>query len=75
MAEVEPASVIWQVAADGQDNLFASADDALPPPVSPPFTVARAFVERAEAVICHSDPGRFDLLYRMLCACATNRNS
>ena len=66
LAEVEPASVIWQVAADGQDNLFASADDTLPPPVCPPFTVARTFIERALAVICHSDPGRFDLLYRML---------
>jgi DNA polymerase len=31
-----------------------------------PFSVPRAFVERAETVICHSDPGRFDLLYRML---------
>lgn len=30
------------------------------------FTVPRGFVEKAEAVICHSDPARFDLLYRLL---------
>jgi DNA polymerase len=30
------------------------------------LTVPRAFIERAEAVNCHSDPERFALLYRLL---------
>ena len=30
------------------------------------LTVPRDFVERAEAVICHSDPERFAFLYRLL---------
>jgi DNA polymerase len=34
--------------------------------VGPTFTVSRYFVERAETVICHNDPQRFALLYRML---------
>ena len=33
---------------------------------TPQLNVPRAFVERAEAVICHSDPERFALLYRLL---------
>jgi DNA polymerase len=33
---------------------------------APTFAVPRTFVEQAQAVICHSDPARFDLLYRTL---------
>ena len=44
---------------EGQSNLPAI-------PARAQLTVPRAFVERAGAVICHSDPGRFALLYRLL---------
>jgi DNA polymerase len=33
---------------------------------APTLTISRDFVERAEAVVCHNDPQRFALLYRML---------
>lgn len=33
---------------------------------APTFPVPRAFVEQAETVVCHADPTRFDLLYRVL---------
>ncbi|MGO7565009.1 uracil-DNA glycosylase, partial [Rhizobium johnstonii] len=31
-----------------------------------PMTVPPAFIELAETVLCHSDPARFSLLYRLL---------
>jgi DNA polymerase len=33
---------------------------------TPAFTVPRAFIDLAQYVICHSDPERFALLYRLL---------
>src|SRR4051794_37247468 len=67
MAGVDPASIVWQVPSNSQESLLAAAEDLpAPPPNARRLAVARAFVERAETVICHSDPARFDLLYRML---------
>jgi DNA polymerase len=63
MAGVAPAQVDWRVA--GAPSLFGSA--AAPPPATrPPPRVPRAFLDLAEAVICHTDPARFALLYRLL---------
>ncbi|WP_163883140.1 UdgX family uracil-DNA binding protein [Rhizobium laguerreae] len=48
---------------------FAFQHDAMPPPSAAarkPMTVAPAFIELAETVLCHSDPARFSLLYRLL---------
>jgi len=65
-AGIAPHEVDWRTGAEG--TLFAKER----PPPSPTGAgtghprVPRAFPELAEAVICHSDPGRFALLYRLL---------
>jgi len=59
-AGAAPETVAWRVGGD----LFAPvASDA---PGAAAFAVPRAFVEMAQAVICHRDPERFSLLYRLL---------
>lgn len=59
MARAEPADIAWIIDNDSPaDDTPASADAG--------FTVPREFVEKAQAVICHSDPERFGLLYRVL---------
>lgn len=63
--DVAPGHVSWHVGEGG--DLFAG--DAAPLPAMPAgagLDVPRAFVESAEAVVCHADPERFALLYRML---------
>jgi DNA polymerase len=62
--EVSPEIVMWQV-GEGTD-LFAAET---PLPETPPgatLNVPREFLDRAETAICHSDPVRFALLYRIL---------
>ena len=70
-AGVPPEAVVWQVEG-GDADLFG--DDA-PTHGSPSFAVPRAFVSLAKAVICHSDPARFALLYSMLWRLRTNRHA
>jgi probable DNA metabolism protein len=62
-AGVSPAEVAWTVEG-GAGELFG-IDDPLPA-AGPSFSVPRAFLTLAEAVICHSDPERFALLYALL---------
>ncbi|WP_134726551.1 UdgX family uracil-DNA binding protein [Paracoccus luteus] len=57
-ARVRPQDVTWQTG----EGLFAP--DPLPP--AGPVTVPRAFVDLADAVLCHRDPERFALLYTAL---------
>ena len=57
-ADVPPDEVAW----DGVAGLFAP--EPLPP--AQPLTVPRAFVDLADTVLCHRDPERFALLYRLL---------
>ncbi len=65
LADIAPEAVTWHVGEAG--DLFGTDAAPLPRPVEGrALTVPRAFVERAEAVICHSDPERFSFLYRML---------
>jgi len=62
--DVPPEDVVWQ-SGSGED-LFATQT---PLPEAPPgatLNVPREFLDSAEAVICHSDPARFALLYRIL---------
>jgi probable DNA metabolism protein len=69
-ARVPPETVVWSTDKGG--SLF----DAGPLPAAPEGQGARvpkAFINLAEAVICHSDPGRFDLLYRVLVRLQTER--
>ncbi|MBC8129879.1 MAG: UdgX family uracil-DNA binding protein [Rhizobiaceae bacterium] len=58
-----------------EDMTFTAGDDApglfaepLPPPSASPrqITVAKAFPDLARAILCHSDPERFLLAYRLL---------
>ena len=67
MGIVPPDRTAWNVAG-ATGELFARPGRRLPPPdpaASPP-RVSRAFMALAEAAILHSDPVRFDLLYRLL---------
>ncbi|MDO9418184.1 UdgX family uracil-DNA binding protein [Pararhizobium sp.] len=77
MAGIRPGGIDWQVADAGDDLLSgapATSVQPLPARVGPPITVPRAFVTLAETVICHSDPCRFGLLYRLLWRLQADRN-
>jgi probable DNA metabolism protein len=65
---VPPEEVAWVVGRDGDTPLSPSlrGDGKGQHPPAPHLTVPRDFIQRAETVICHSDPQRFALLYRLL---------
>ncbi|MCO5730374.1 UdgX family uracil-DNA binding protein [Rhizobium sp. SSA_523] len=72
LAGVPPTEIDWRL-EDEADDLSAFAVVPLPvpavgepPAARPPVSVPPAFIELAQSVICHSDPGRFALLYRLL---------
>lgn len=64
LAAVPPESTTWTVGEEM--GLFAVEPLAAPPNAGPPPSVPREFLGLAEAVLCHRDPQRFALLYRML---------
>jgi DNA polymerase len=72
LAGVDPAEVAWNVGDAG--SLFGQAAP-LPPPTRPPFSVPKPFLDLAGAVICHSDPERFGLLYALLTRIRDNRQA
>lgn len=55
---VPPENVLWCAEA----SLF----DAPQPDGAPPFTVPRPVAELVETVVCHRDPERYALLYRLI---------
>jgi DNA polymerase len=55
--------VTWSVTGEAGRDLYGAAS---PPSGAAPFPVPRAFLDLAEAAICHSDPQRFALLYALL---------
>ena len=61
---VAPGDVVWRTSAN--DDLFAEYTPLPEAPRGATLNVSRDFVDRAEAVICHSDPSRFSLLYKLL---------
>ena len=67
---IPPADVTFTVA--GTADLFAGPDTPPPPPTRA-LTVPKAFLDLAQATICHSDPERFALLYAALTRLADNR--
>ncbi|MEM8826223.1 MAG: UdgX family uracil-DNA binding protein [Pseudomonadota bacterium] len=69
---VPPEDVTWQVGDTPQD-LFG--DEAVVATDGSALTVPKPFIELARAVICHSDPERFALLYRMLARLHTERGA
>jgi probable DNA metabolism protein len=61
LADVQADEILWTV-------VETSPRSNLPePPAEAELRVPREFVERAETVICHSDPERFAFLYHLLC--------
>lgn len=64
---VEPERVDWRLAGEGADLTgFAETPLPVPPADTKAVAVPPAFLELAESVVCHSDPARFSLLYRLL---------
>jgi uracil-DNA glycosylase len=66
LADVEPRNVRWHWPEDGGEGDLFAGSDALPPAGGGELRVARSFVDRAEAVVCHRDSDRFAFLYRVL---------
>ena len=66
-AGIAPADILWRCAGDASGDLF---DHAEPAPALPPdatvATVPAGFLPLAARLVCHSDPRRFDLAYRLL---------
>lgn len=62
-----PREIQWNARGEIAD-LFESLEGLMPTGrrVDEAVTVPTAFVEMAQMMICHSDPGRFDLVYRLL---------
>jgi len=74
-AGVPPMSVVWQIAGDAGE-LFGAEGTPPPPAGGPPmFSVPKPFIDLAKAVVCHSDPQRFALLYAILWKLKTNRRA
>ena len=70
---VEPRQVEWH--CQSTDDLFGiAASTAIPADNAPAISVPKAFVDMAEQIICHSDPMRFDLAYRLLWRLQTERH-
>lgn len=60
---VAPSAIDWRV-GDGEAGLFG--EDRIEGGEGRALSVPRAFLALAQEVICHGDPARFDLLYRLL---------
>ncbi|MUO41304.1 UdgX family uracil-DNA binding protein [Agrobacterium vitis] len=74
-AGIEPKAIDWQLIGDEQGLFGADAsrskEGSTPSPAertgeTAQMSVPATFLRLAEAVVCHSDPGRFALLYRLL---------
>lgn len=70
---VLPDQVRWQLAGQGGD-LFGIHSDTLRSQGLPEISVPKSFLEAADAAICHCDPDRFSLLYRILWRLQEERN-
>lgn len=66
-AGIEPQDIEWREKG-GDKQLFWEHDAVPPQPAEEDrqMTVPPAFIELAAVVVCHSDPVRFSLLYRLL---------
>jgi len=65
--QTEPARVAWRIAEDPEGDLFeAPAGSQGRAGTAPPLRVPAGFLALCEVVLQHGDPGRFDLLYRLL---------
>ena len=71
LARTAPRTIDWRCRNGAADDLFAPAAEVpetalATAAIASTVTVPKAFLSLAQAVICHSDPLRFQLLYRVL---------
>lgn len=69
MAGIEPGAMLWSVRGAAEADLFLNdgrEGASVAPIIQPAFSVSRAFVDLAKAIMIHKDPARFALLYRLL---------
>ena len=64
--EFSADEVQWCVGDEGSDLFASPAPPVLPELGSKKLSVPRGFIDLGAQVICHRDPDRFDLLYRLL---------
>ena len=62
-ALVAPSAIDWRV---GEHDTGLFGEDVVEGDEGRGLSVPRAFIALAQEVICHRDPARFDLLYRLL---------
>ncbi len=60
-----PEDIVWSEATGSQTSLFAEPPQPVASQSNAP-RVPKAFLDLAESAACHSDPDRWDLLYRTL---------
>jgi uracil-DNA glycosylase len=66
-AAISPDQVRWVVKGDASDDLFEQSSTTLPDArAGAELTVSRELVRRLADLIHHSDPDRFDFMYRLL---------
>lgn len=66
--QIAPEAITWRIRGEAQDLFTHQSASALSeaPSDAPALVVPRRFVELSRAVICHRQPARFSLLYRLL---------
>lgn len=69
---VAPQDVVWRDPAASVE-LFGNAETLVQPDPRPVGSVPPAFMALAERAVCHSDPERWALLYRLLWRLQTDR--
>ncbi|MEB2843115.1 UdgX family uracil-DNA binding protein [Rhizobiales bacterium RZME27] len=81
MSGIEPKNIDWRLRDEVQglfDTGAVSASNEVGLEVGvgkgSQVSVSPTFLRLAEAVVCHSDPGRFALLYRLLCRLKDERH-
>lgn len=63
---IAPGEITWVVGEEPAGLFDGEAGGEMTRVAGPELTVPRAFPDLATQVICHRDPGRFALLYRLL---------
>ncbi|SEQ11254.1 DNA polymerase [Devosia sp. YR412] len=71
-AGISPNQVDWRMLGDAGGLLDDVDAIALPPVDRPVGSVPRQFLDMAQQAICHADPARFSVLYKLLWALQSN---
>jgi len=70
MQDVSPEDVVWHTPDSLAADVFAAPAETIAPSTAPvattAFTVPREFLSMCTRITLHRDPGRFDLMYRLL---------